>query len=145
MSGLSKKEVLATALNSMLWCPGQVPFTRVGTPVPPSSAVLAVNLPKLPLLWKINCCHRKSMSPSATATEGRKASLKVPELCRGGHIPKGPPPVLDQATSLLSPPSPSHHAFLGLQLENSFEFIWETHLANKTEKFELHWKTMHCL
>lgn len=79
-----------------------------------------------------------------TATECQRASLKVQELSSGFTSQRALPQSWVRSHPC-SCPAPSYHVLFGLQLEHSFKFIWENHLANKTEKFEFLWKTMHCL
>lgn len=64
-------------------------------------AVLVVNTPKLSLLWTTTCCLREPTLPSANRRRGSTGQSPGSGTLQWLSIPEGPPPVLDQATSLL--------------------------------------------
>lgn len=93
-----KKGSVGGSLNGMLWCPGQIPFPRVGAPVTPVLCWL-LTFQSHPFSGQSPAASQSPHLLPPTAAEVQKASLKVQGLCSG--FTKGPPPVLDQATSLL--------------------------------------------
>lgn len=118
-------------LNSVLWSPGQIPFTRAVTW--PPSAVSAANIPKLPLLCRITCGHRGPAPPPPNSHRNTTGLSQGTRTLQWVYIPTGPPPVLGQARFALSLLLPIMHFLVyneRIPLGLSGKHTWPIKLSN---------------